>query len=223
MAPRVSIIIPTLNEAEGIEALLRHLNESFPGAEIIVADGGSTDETAALASPLANVVGAERGRATQMNAGAKAATGEILWFLHSDCWPSERSVELITRSLEDERVVAGGFRWELAGSKWYYKTCTALAHLKNRRRRNIFGDMGIFVRRRVFEDLGGYKEIPILEEVEFNNRLRDAGEIALLDEPLPSSDRKLLREGPMLGFIKNDIVKIAYSLGFSPEFLRRFY
>lgn len=223
MSLRLSIIIPTLDEEAGVEALLRHLRDCFPEAEIIVADGGSTDGTLTLAAPLAKVVSSERGRAIQMNTGARAATGDVFWFLHSDCWPSERSSDLIFSALADERVVAGGFRWELAGSRWYYRLCTALAHLKNRRKRNLFGDMGIFVRRSTFEELGGYKEIPLLEEVDLNNRLRGVGEIVVLDEPLPSSDRKLLREGPMAGFIKNDVIKIAYALGFSAEFLRRFY
>jgi hypothetical protein len=158
-----------------------------------------------------------------MNAGARAAAGEILWFLHADCWPSERSVDLIVEALEDPAVVGGGFRWGLSGSKWYYGICTSLAHVKNKIRRNLFGDMGIFVRRAVFEELNGYAEIPICEEVEFNRRLKKKGRIALLDEVLLSSDRKLLREGPIRAFIKNDIIKLAFSLGVSPETLYRYY
>ena len=223
MKSRVSIIIPTYNEAGGIEALLMHLKSSFPETEIIVADGGSSDDTAALARPYARVIDAGRGRAVQMNAGAREASGEVLWFLHADCWPSASSVDLIGEALADDGVIAGGFRWELSGSRWYYKPSTALAHLKNRRKRNLFGDMGIFIRKDVFDRVGGYKEIPLLEEVELNERLREMGGIALLDEPLPSSDRKLMKEGPMLTFIKNDILKIAYLFGFSPEFLKRFY
>ena len=223
MKIRVSIIIPTYNEAEGIEALLRRLKASFPDTEIIVADGGSTDGTAALARPLASVIDAGRGRAIQMNAGAREASGEVLWFLHADCWPPAGSVDLILEALAEDGVIAGGFRWDLSGARWYYKACTALAHLKNRRKRNLFGDMGIFIRKDVFEKVGGYKEMPLFEEVDLNERLRDAGEIVLLDEPLPSSDRKLMVEGPMLSFVKNDILKIAYLFGFSPEFLKRFY
>ena len=146
-----------------------------------------------------------------------------MWFLHADCWPSERSVDLIVGALEDPAVVGGGFRWGLNGSKWYYGICTSLAHVKNKLRRNLFGDMGIFVRRAVFEELNGYAEIPICEEVEFNKRLKKKGKITLLDEVLPSSDRKLLREGPIWAFIKNDIIKLAFSLGVSPETLKKYY
>jgi rSAM/selenodomain-associated transferase 2 len=223
MERRVSIIIPTLDEQATIGALVHHLRKCFPEAEVIVADGGSQDQTVRLVEGMALVVRASRGRATQMNAGARAASGDVLWFLHADCWPSMASVDIMLDALEDGCVLGGGFRWELAGFKWYYKPLTTIAHLKNKLRRNLFGDMGIFVRKDVFEQLGGYKELPIFEEVEFNNRLRRLGKTVILDEPLPSSDRKLLEEGPMWAFIKNAILKAAYFLGFSPEYLKRFY
>jgi rSAM/selenodomain-associated transferase 2 len=223
MAHRVSIIVPALNEEGLIGDFLRHLTASFPEAEIIVVDGGSDDGTVHIAEGMARVIHSPKGRGAQMNAGAKVATGDILWFLHADCRPSPDSIGLIQDALANESVLGGGFRWALTGSKWYYKPFTALAHLKNKRRRNLFGDMGIFVRKDIFERMGGYQDIPIFEEVEFNNRLRKLGETVILDEPLPSSDRKLLTEGPLRAFIKNDILKIAYSLGFSPEYLKKFY
>jgi rSAM/selenodomain-associated transferase 2 len=223
MAYRVSIIVPTLNEEALIRDFLGYLLTSFPEAEIIVADGGSEDETVSLAEGMVRVVHSRRGRGTQMNTGADAATSEILWFLHADCRPSPDSIGIMVDALADDRVLGGGFRWELTGSKWYYKPFTALAHLKNKRRRNLFGDMGIFVRRDTFEKMGGYEDIPIFEEVEFNNRLRKVGKTVILDTPLASSDRKLLNEGPIRAFIRNDILKIAYSLGFSPEYLKKYY
>jgi rSAM/selenodomain-associated transferase 2 len=223
MKPSVSIVIPTLNEARDIGCLVDRLRVCFPEVEIIVADGRSEDGTAETVRGLARVVFSERGRACQMNAGARAAAGEVLWFLHADCWPGERSVDLMLEALEDPAVVGGGFRWGLNGSKWYYGICTSLAHVKNKIRRNLFGDMGIFVRRTVFEELNGYEEIPICEEVEFNKRLKKRGKIALLDEVLLSSDRRLLKQGPIWAFIKNDIIKLAFSLGVSPETLKRYY
>jgi len=182
MKPSVSIVVPTLNEAKDIVALVDRLRVFFPGVEIIIADGGSEDGTPDTVRDLARVVFSEKGRAYQMNAGARAAAGEILWFLHADCWPSERSVDLIVGALEDPAVVGGGFRWGLNGSKWYYGICTSLAHVKNKIRRSLFGDMGIFVRRAVFEELNGYAEIPICEEVEFSKRLAFIGYLPLLFE-----------------------------------------
>ena len=223
MQETISVIIPTYNEAPVIGDLLRRLRFLRPEPEIIVADGGSDDETVYVAFRSALIVHAPRGRGVQMNAGAKAASGGILWFLHADCRPSERSASLIVECLSDPDVVGGGFRWGLDGSRWYYPAVTAAAHLKNKLTRSLFGDMGIFVRRAVFEELGGYAAIPIFEEVEFNRRLRARGKTVILDEVLPSSDRRLRARGPMRTFVENDILKFAYYLGFSPEFLRRFY
>lgn len=212
-----------MNEAENIGTLIGRLRVFFPGVEIIVADCGSTDGTIEKVEGLVRVVHARKGRAYQMNAGAKETSGDILWFLHADCRPSERSADLILKAMMDPAVVGGGFRWGLNGSKWYYGICTSLAHIKNRLRRNLFGDMGIFVRREVFERLNGYAEIPICEEVELNKRLKRMGKTVILDEVLLSSDRKLLSEGPIRAFIKNDIIKLAFSLGVSPDTLKKFY
>ena len=223
MKPQVSIVIPTLNEVRRIVDLVERLRSCFPGAEIIIADGGSEDGTAEAVEHMAKIVFSGNGRACQMNAGAKVASGDILWFLHADCWPTARSLDLIGETLENPSVVGGGFRWGLSGSKWYYGICTYLAHIKNKLRRNLFGDMGIFVRREIFERLGGYAEIPICEEVEFNKRLKKTGKTVILDEVLLSSDRKLSREGPIWAFIKNDIIKCAFALGVSPETLKRYY
>ena len=219
----VSIVIPTYNEVSLIGHLLARLHDTAPGSEVIVADGGSEDGTIDAVGERAVVIRAEKGRAIQMNAGARAATGNVLWFLHADCQPPDRAVELIRSALEDESVVGGGFRWGLEPSTWYYEFCTRAAHLKNRLRKNLFGDMGIFVRTDIFNGLGGYAEIPLMEEVEFNRRLRRKGRTVILDEVLRSSDRKLAKEGWLWAFIKNDIIKAAYALGFSPHFLAKFY
>ncbi len=223
MKPLLSIIIPTLNESGYLEPLIDRLQYFIPKAEIIVADCGSTDGSIERIAGKAKVVVAGKGRAIQMNAGAKQASADILWFLHADCVPGKEAVNLILSTMKNMEVVGGGFRWELIGSKWYYGICTFLAHLKNRLKKNLFGDMGIFVRRTVFNELDGYAELPICEEIEFTRRLKRMGEIAILNETLPSSDRKLLEEGPMKAFIRNDIIKIAFRLGVSPGFLRKHY
>lgn len=224
MGRRVSIVIPTLNEAENISGLMARLRTCFPGVEIVVADGGSGDGTTERVESPAKVVSSERGRARQMNAGARAASGDILWFLHADCWPAETSVDLILKTLDDPAVVGGGFRWGLIGSKWYYGICTSLAHVKNKMRRSLFGDMGIFVRREVFDRLGGYADdLPICEEIEFNRRLKRAGKTVVLDEILLSSDRRLLRQGPLWAFLKNDLIKLGFAIGVSPQALKKLY
>lgn len=223
-AESISIIIPTYNEAELIGTLLEWLRLNSPRAEIIVADCGSDDGTAQASEPLASrVVFSRKGRAWQMNAGAREASGNILWFLHADCWPPPNAINLIFDSMKDPKVVGGGFRWGLKGGKWYYKPLAAMAHVKNKLRRNLFGDMGIFVRRTVFERLHGYAEIPLCEEVEFNRRLKKIGKTVIRNEVLLSSDRRLLQQGPIRAFIKNHIIKTAFILGISPDTLKKYY
>ena len=225
----ISVIIPVWNEARLLRPLVDHLRAidnhaaDTPPVEIIVSDCGSDDGTTENMDDKTSIVTSPRGRAIQMNRGAAEATGDILWFLHVDCFPPGNALDLIREAMADPEVVAGGFRWELTGGRWYYPLATSLAHWKNRLKKNLFGDMGIFVRRRVFERLGGYREIPVFEEVELTKRLRLEGKIVLLDEKLPSSDRKLAAEGPMKAFVKNDILKILYSLGVSPGRLARMY
>ncbi len=220
--PTISVIIPVWNEVRLLRPLVECLRATG-GSEIIVADCGSDDGTRESVAGLARIITSPRGRAIQMNRGAAVAGGDILWFLHVDCCPSEDSIRLIRTAMSDPGTVAGGFRWELTGGRWYYPLATGLAHWKNRLRKNLFGDMGIFVRKTVFESLGGYREIPIFEEVDLARRLHRCGRIAILGEKLPSSDRKLAAEGPMRAFIGNDMLKILYGLGVSPERLARMY
>ena len=195
----------------------------MPQAEIIISDGGSRDGTLQKAFHMAKTLTADMGRARQMNAGAELATGNIFWFLHADCRPSEKSGDLILKSLSNNEIVGGGFRWALTGSKWYYSIITSLAHIKNKLRNNLFGDMGIFVKREVFEELNGFADIPFMEDVEFTARLKRAGKIKILDEKLYSSDRRLLKRGPIRTFVKNNLIKFAYGLGFSPKYLVKYY
>jgi len=219
----VSTVIPTLNEESHIGKLLRHLRSSFPGTEVIIADGGSTDATLSEVEGLAEVVHSQKGRAFQMNWGAEGASGNVLWFLHADCWPTARSVELIKACLRDPEVVGGAFRWAIDTESRFARLCTDAAFRKNRRRRNLFGDMGIFIRREVFERLGGYAELPLFEDVDLSDRMKKLGETVVLDEMLLSSDRRYRRHGLLLTFAKNDVLKIAYSLGFSPHYLAGLY
>ncbi|MFC1561753.1 TIGR04283 family arsenosugar biosynthesis glycosyltransferase [candidate division KSB1 bacterium] len=221
--PQISIIIPALNESGTITGLLDFIDKHYSDSETIIADGGSTDGTVEIAGTRAKLVAAPRGRAVQMNAGAGSASGRIFWFLHADCIPPRNAEQLIKNACSDDRVVGGGFRWALSGSKWYYPAITGMAHLKNKIRKNLYGDMGIFVKAPVFRDMNGYKEIPLMEEVEFNNRLRKKGKIVILNEQVVSSDRRLLENGPMRSLIRNNLIKIAYSLGCPPGYLVKFY
>src|SRR6267378_263699 len=164
----ISIIVPTLNEAELIQPLIEHLRERAAEAEIIVADGGSPDGTAELAAALCDrVVHGETGRAAQMNAGAQTARGEILWFLHADVKVLPGCLTEIERIMSNPRVVGGFFRIRLPQSQPIYRLTDSFAHYAGLFLGMRCGDHGIFCRRKIFMDVGGFPDVPLMEDVEF--------------------------------------------------------
>jgi glycosyltransferase involved in cell wall biosynthesis len=157
----LSIIVPVLNEAEGLEAFLRHLRERAPGAELVVVDGGSKDGSAAAARSLAPELGltvleAPRGRAPQMNAGAAAASGELLWFLHADSRVPAGAADAIREALADPELAGGCFRLKIDCHSPIYRVSDTLGNLGVDRFQVALGDHGLFCRRKAFHAVGGY-------------------------------------------------------------------
>lgn len=219
----LSIIIPTRNESESIPALLKYLGSIAPEAERIVADGGSTDDTAELAAGEACVVHAATGRGIQMNAGARRARGSVLWFLHADCRPHPASVARMVAALEDPGVVGGAFEYALDHPHFYFRAVEFLSNRKNRLLKLFYGDMGIFVRKGVFEALGGYAEIPLMEDMDFCRRLKKRGRVTVLPCRMRTSARRWEQEGLVKTAVRNWALQIAWALGVSPEILSRYY
>lgn len=192
----VSIIVPVLNEGRLIGALLRNLRALGPDLEIIIADGGSDDDTISIARSLADrVLVAPRGRAAQMNAGAAVATGDILWFLHADLRPPSDAIEEIQFALADDRAAGGCFRLRYPRCEWVYRIADSLGNLGV----NVFGfalgDHGIFCRRSAFDRAGGYPLVPILEDAELYCRLRRIGQMTQLPEEIVSDPRTFEKGG----------------------------
>ncbi len=217
----ISVVVPVLNEASGIAARLRALrSDGF--TEIVVADGGSEDRTAELAAAEgATVVQAPRGRARQMNAGAAAARGEVLLFLHADTQLPKSAYWLITDALEDPGVVGGCFRLAfdarhpvLDVSAWASRFETAFT---------TFGDQGYFVRREAFEAVGGFPELPLMEDVAFRRLVRKRGRFMKLPVAATTSARRFLRKGPLRQQLLNGLLVAAYLAGVSPERLKKHY
>jgi rSAM/selenodomain-associated transferase 2 len=174
----VSVIVPTLNEAALIQPCLQHLRDRAAKAEIIVADGGSSDGTPGLAMPLCDrVVHAKQGRAAQLNAGAHAARGEILWFLHVDVTVPTECLNEIGRIMGNPGVAGGFFRIRLPRSQPIYRLTDGFAHYAGLLLGMRCGDHGIFCRRSVFIEVGGFPEVPLMEDVEFFRRLRRRGPV----------------------------------------------
>src|SRR5438094_5225151 len=191
-----SIIVPVFNEAPLIRQFLLHLRERSPGAEIIVADGESTDGTANLAARFCDrLVESQRGRATQMNAGAHAAHGDILWFVHADVELPQQCLDEIARIMEDSNVVGGYFRIRLPGAL-IYRLTDSFAHYAGILLRMRCGDHGIFCRRTAFVDVGGFPTVPLMEDVEFFRRLHRCGRVMHSEKRIVVSPRRYQAVGP---------------------------
>ncbi|HEU0273691.1 MAG TPA: TIGR04283 family arsenosugar biosynthesis glycosyltransferase, partial [Candidatus Udaeobacter sp.] len=186
-----SIIVPVLNEASLIRPFLQHLRERAPAAEIIVADGGSYDGTTDLARGLCDqVVVSKPNRAIQMNAGASAARGDnILWFLHVDAEVPPACLGEIERIMDDPIVAGGFFRIRLP-QKLVYRLTDSFAHYAGIALRMRCGDHGIFCRRTVFADVGGFPEVPLMEDVEFFRRIRRHGRVVYSHKRIVVSPRR---------------------------------
>jgi rSAM/selenodomain-associated transferase 2 len=219
----LSIIIPTLNEATLVAPLLRYLCDIAPKAELIVSDGDSTDETVESAKSLARCIIAPRGRAAQMNAGARVASGDVLWFVHADCRPHRRSVSALQAAMADASIVGGGFQYSLDCPGYRFRLAERLSNRKNRLLKLLYGDMGMFVRKDTFERLGGFKDIPLMEDMEFSRRLKKAGRIAILPLTMKTSARRWIEEGWTKNSVRSWLLQGAWAMGVSPHSLARWY
>jgi rSAM/selenodomain-associated transferase 2 len=218
-AARITVIIPTLDEAENIGACLAALDGQEGPVEIIVVDGGSGDGTVSIAvrSPGVRVVHAPRGRGAQMNAGAAMASGEILWFVHADCRPPAGGATAIRRALACDGVIGGAFRFVLADRGWGYRVVEWGVRLRCRLFHLPYGDQGIFLRRALFEELGGYRETPILEDLCVVRALRRRGRVVTLPEAMPTSPRRYAHDGLLRTVVRHQILMLAAWLGGSPD------
>ena len=219
-----SIIVPTLNEAEFIQPFLEHLRERAVGAEIIIADGGSTDGTAELAAALCHrVVHGKRGRAVQMNAGAQAARAEILWFLHADVKVPPECLTEIERIMSNPRVVGGFFRIRLPHSQPIYRLTDSFAHYAGLFLRMRCGDHGIFCRRKIFMDVGGFPDVPLMEDVEFFRRLIRCGQVLHSNKRIVVSPRRYETIGRACLTVAYGLLSTLYLFGVSLPTLAAIY
>ncbi len=221
--PAISVIIPALNESAHIQATLRQVSAGVPH-EILVVDGGSTDSTATLAQAAgARVIHSKPGRARQMNAGAAQATGNILLFVHADTQLPDRWSRVVAEALSRTRVAAGAFCFRIAEpfpGRWWVERAT---NFRSRWLGSPYGDQTLFLRRALFEEMGGFANLPIMEDYEFNQRLRKRGRIVTVDAPALTSGRRWRRLGVLRTTLMNKVVIAGYRLGVSPEKLAGWY
>lgn len=219
----VSIVIPALNEAANIAATVRRAWQTGP-AEVIVVDGGSADRTAEQArSAGAAVIESAAGRARQQNAGAREARGDVLLFLHADCWLAPESLGQIVEVLADSRVECGAFRQRIEAEGRLFRYLERGNAWRARRRGLPYGDQGIFVRRATFEALGGFPEVRLMEDVMLMRQLRRRSRPALLPGPIYVSPRRWQKQGVIRQTARNWLLLSAFRLGVHPDRLAAFY
>lgn len=227
----ISIIIPTYNESECIEKTLMHLNsiKCKVEKEIIVSDAGSTDGTAEIASKHAIVINSRKGKAVQLNTAAKMAKGTILFFVHADMFVPEGALTAICNQIE-EGFSGGGFANVFDAHNEKIKRLGNLMNFRifNKKEQSdrciFYGDNGIFVTKEAFEMLGGFKEIPIMEDYDFSIRMKQLFKVKQIKEPkLILSARRHIKAGFFKTRLQWVLIKKLYLLGVSPYKLDKWY
>jgi len=219
----VSIIVPVLNEAPVLRPFLSHLRQRAVGAEIVVADGGSSDGTSDHAQGFCDqLVVSEASRATQMNAGARAARGDILWFVHVDAKVPWGCLEEIERIMDDPNVAGGFFRIQLPPA-YIYRLTDSFAHYAGILLRMRCGDHGIFCRRAAFLAVNGFPKVPLMEDVEFFRRLRRHGRVRYSRKRILASPRRYETIGPVRLTLAYGLIAALYVFGIPLKKLASIY
>lgn len=220
---KTSIIIPALNEAALAASAVRRAWETQPH-EVIVVDGGSDDDTVALArESRACVLTSQPGRATQQNHGARHATGDVLLFLHVDTWLPPDGLRQIELALADAAVGCGAFRQRIEADGLMYRLLERGNAWRVARRGMPYGDQGIFIRRALFDELGGFPQVRLMEDVLLMKGVRRRAWPVLLPGPLFVSARRWQRHGVVRQTARNWLLLAAARCGVSPDRLAVFY
>lgn len=223
MKPEISVIIPTLNEAESLGQTLDAIGNFSANVEIIIVDGGSSDATIKVAEGFGvKIINSKCGRGEQMHAGANAASAEILWFLHADTIPSFETIKQIKNALENPQIVGGNFTICFDGDSKPARFMTWLyPHL--RKINLLYGDSAIFVRRDIYEKIGGFKPLRLFEDLDFVNRLKRNGKLANLSAKVTTSSRRFEGKSFALTFLRWVIFQCLYWIGVNPNWLANRY
>lgn len=221
-ACRISVIVPTLNEQEHLPATLSRITLA-PGDELIVVDGGSSDQTVAMARQFTPyVLQSRRGRAVQMNCGARHAQGEILLFLHADTLLPPVALETVRQAVQ-AGAVGGAFRLTITPPTLALRLVAWGTNLRTRFGQLPYGDQALFMPRQVFEALGGYDDVPFMEDVRLVQALRQRGRLAIIPQAVHTSGRRWQRDGVLYTTVRNTVLITLYFCGVPPATLQRWY
>ena len=200
----ISIITPVLNEEKNIRSFLYHLDSLDGDFELILVDGGSSDRTIEevrkwkdRSNRNITILETCRGRGTQMNKGADAAKGDILLFLHVDCSLRKDALFLIEKAINEKNAIGGGFKQAFSNPDFFLKFQSAFGNLRAWATGIFFGDFGIFLKSAIFRKIGGYDEIPFLEDVELCRKAKRHGRLIQIDRRILTSPRRYLKKGKL--------------------------
>ena len=220
---KTSIIIPTLNEARYLSETLAQIQQ-LSSHEIIISDGGSNDNTLKIASKFTqNLIKGSAGRALQMNAGAQVATGDLLLFLHADSYIERASYQKMLAAMKKPEVLGGAFSLLIDSDRWALQIINQFANLRSRYLGRAYGDQAFFVKKHVFQEMKGFTEFPICEDLDFYKRLKFLGPVVLLKEEVLTSPRRWVNEGIWFTTIRNILIATLFELGFPPRILTKWY
>lgn len=227
--PILSVVVPTYNTEsqlkEVIDAVCQaNRSEGDCEVEVIVAAAGSTAHSLiASAQNQVQLIMCDQGRAKQMNAGAKIGKSDRLLFLHADTIVEATAVQSIIECLEGPDVIAGAFRLRIASNRWLARLVELGVSLRSRILKTPYGDQGIFLTRKTFELLGGFKNIPVMEDYEFIRRIRKLGKVRICEQVVTTSARRWTRMGILKTTLVNQLMIAGYHLGIPPQELAKFY
>ncbi|MFQ5901518.1 MAG: TIGR04283 family arsenosugar biosynthesis glycosyltransferase [Thermodesulfobacteriota bacterium] len=218
----ISVIIPTLNETETILDTIRHVREA-EDVEIIVVDGGSTDTTISIARETADhILYAMASRGGQMDVGAEKARGDILLFLHADTYLPKGWDSMVRNGVKTDSI-GGAFNLSINSDNKYLSFVSCIANLRSRFLGMTYGDQAIFVKRDVFNRVGGFKGLPLFEDVDLWRRLKRCGRLVIMKDSVHTSSRRWKQKGAFIGTVKNMFFILLYYIGVSPQRLYKQY
>jgi rSAM/selenodomain-associated transferase 2 len=225
----ISIITPILNERENIRPFFEHLNTLEGDFELILVDGGSTDDTISevnkyrkLFNKQLTLLKTTKGRGKQMNKGAESAKGDIFLFLHIDCIIEKDSIITIEKEIENEGLIGGGMIQSFSNSDFLLNLISSFGNFRTQVTRIFFGDFGIFVKKEIFEKIGGYDEIIYLEDLEFSKKLKKFGKLKQIDKKLVTSPRRFLSFGKLKITVIFILSLLTNTFGIRPKFLIKY-
>lgn len=226
----IAVIIPVLNEEHGLPSLLKRLLP-LGFEEIILVDGNSHDRTVEVAQSFlegsfhrhARILSGLEGRAAQMNAGAAQATGDILLFLHADTQLSHNAKHIIEQALSHSPAIGGRFDVRFPQDRGLAWMISRMMNYRSRLSGICTGDQAMFVRRPVFESMGGFADITLMEDIEFSRRLKRKGSIVALRETVTTSFRRWEQQGPLRTIVQMWILRFLYWVGWDPQRLHQYY